>query len=356
MCAASSGFSVFYPVDAPPLCKESENALRSRLNKIFVPLFGCYALFLCLLPILRLTLGERFWPLVLLSYMPGVALIVPIPFLLLGITEKRVRFAGVLVLFFAVVNFMGMELPGRGCPNGPISVMTYNIRAGLGGAEEIARFMKEQELEILALQEARPPISNPESDPIEVLTAELERYQLARGGIRDELVLYSRYPILDSKEVSLGDLSRALVVRLDVDGRVLRVVNVHLMTGDPKGIVKSAGYGGIFRRLEVTAQSRKVQFEALSELMKSSSVPTLLVGDFNTPPHAEGPRLLSSRMADSFERVGTGFGYTYRADIPVWRIDYIWCSDKLMPCIAKVGDSRLSDHLPLTARFDWVVE
>jgi len=328
--------------------------LRSRLNKIFVPLFGCYALFLCLLPILWLTLGERYWPLVLLSYMPGVVLIVPIPFLLLGVTEMRVRFAGGLVLLFAVVNFMGMELPGRGCPNGPISVMTYNIRAGLGGAEEVARFMRDQELEILALQEARAPLSKPESDPVKVLTSELERYQLARGGIRDELVLYSRYPILDSEEVSLGGLSRALVVRLQVDDRVLRVVNVHLMTGDPKGILK--GTGSLFRRLEMTAQTRKVQFEALSELMKSSRVPTLLVGDFNTPPHAEGPRLLSSRMADSFERVGTGFGYTYRADIPVWRIDYIWSGDKLMPCVAKVGDSSLSDHLPLTARFDWIVD
>lgn len=123
------------------------------------------------------------------------------------------------------------------------------------------------------------------------------------------------------------------------------------MTGDPTGELKK-GKKGRFAWLNVTARSRAIQFEALSELT-AEDIPTLILGDFNTPPNSDGHELLSRSFADCFGEVGGGFGYTFRADIPVWRIDYVWASPALIPCRATVGSCRLSDHRPLSVDLYW---
>ena len=38
---------------------------------------------------------------------------------------------------------------------------------------------------------------------------------------------------------------------------------------------------------------------------------------------------------------------------PLLRIDYIWHSDELRAASARVGEDIGSDHLPLTAEFEW---
>lgn len=102
----------------------------------------------------------------------------------------------------------------------------------------------------------------------------------------------------------------------------------------------------------MTAESRAIPFEALSKVT-SEDGPTIVLGDFNTPPNSDGHRLLSRTLRDCFDEVGSGFGYTFRADIPIWRIDYIWASRDLVPCRAKVERERLSDHRPLWVELKW---
>ena len=178
-------------------------------------------------------------------------------------------------------------------------------------------------------------------DPVPALSEALQGYQMSRGGSRGELVTYSRYPILASSELDMGGIARALDTRVSVEGRPLRILNLHMMTGDPTGKLKT-GSRSRFRFLNVTAESRRIQFDALSQIVAREELPTLLLGDFNTPPNSLGHRLMSRSMTDSFGAVGAGFGYTFRADIPVWRIDYIW-SKGLLAQSSRVLHSPLSD-------------
>ena len=166
-------------------------------------------------------------------------------------------------------------------------------------------------------------------------------------------MVLSRHPIKETREIDLGGVARALDVRLDVAGEPLRVINLHLMTGDPLGKLKK-GKKGRFRWLNVTAESRAIQFEALSNHL-AENVPTVILGDFNTPPNSKGHDLLSQSLSDCFGAVGSGFGYTFRADIPVWRIDYVWASKELVPCKAEVESCQLSDHRPLVVELDWKI-
>lgn len=81
----------------------------------------------------------------------------------------------------------------------------------------------------------------------------------------------------------------------------------------------------------------------------------LLVGDFNAPPDSQGMRLLAEAgWTDIWTLLRpTDPGFTFEADAPTQRIDYVWANpaaaarvrgiERLLP----EGDERLSDHLGL---------
>ena len=324
------------------------NKVLRRLQLLAGVLLCLYALALLSLPVFWSVLGERHWPLILLRYLPGGLSLLPIPFFLLFVRDRRTWIASLALMGFCAFTFMGLQLNLGGSEQGELSVLSYNIRAGLGGPEEIASFLKSGDFDLIGLQEMRAPMIDKDADPLPVLEEALPDYQVARGGKRGELAIFSRYPIQSIAERDLGGLSKALEARVDVEGQTVRVLCVHLMTGDPLRKLKDRE--GRFQWLNVTAETRVTQFGALRELL-DEDVPTILVGDFNTPPNSDGHDLLAEKLQDSFQEVGFGFGYTFRADIPVWRIDYIWASPSLVPQSVDVLSSQLSDHRPLLTRF-----
>lgn len=325
--------------------------MKKMLHNIGAGGLIAYLVVLAFLPVLWSVYGETQWLLILLRYLPGFILLAPIPILVLMAWNKKAVAAGLVAGLLGVFYFMGLELPARSKDGPNLRVMSYNIRAGLGGPEAIAEYLADSGIEVIALQEARAPLADPKADPVPTISDGLDGYSLARGGSRGELVVLSRHPIIESQEIDLGGIARALDVRLDVTGEPLRVINLHLMTGDPLGKLKK-GKSGRFRWLNVTAESRAVQFEALNQHVEEE-IPTLILGDFNTPPNSDGHALLSQSLSDCFGAVGSGFGYTFRADLPVWRIDYVWSSRELVPCTAEVESCQLSDHRPLVVELDW---
>ncbi len=314
-------------------------------------LLGGYAFLLLLLPVLWTMFGENYWPLILLRYAPGVIFLVPL-LPLMAMARDRIAWGFAAVSVFLVVsNLMGLQARIGPTTPGEFSAMTFNIRAGLGGPKEIGEFLKRQSVDVIALQEARAPMSDLKADPMTAIQDSLEGYSMARGGLRSELVLLSRHPIVSFSEFSLGGLSKALDARVTIEGRTVRFLTVHFMTGDPLKTLSTGGHGR-FEWLNLTARSRRTQFLALSDLLREE-VPTVLLGDFNTPPNSEGHARLSINMVDSFGAVGKGFGYTYRSDWPVWRIDNIWLSGDLIAKRSEVVASELSDHRPVTTFWDF---
>lgn len=292
--------------------------------------------------------GERYWFLVLPRYAPAVLYLLPlVPVSLLALWTRTRPHPGYLVPLIAVMIYLlGFQIPNLqavGEPN--LEVMTLNVKAGLMGAKEIGDFLGAADCDLVGMQEARVPLVAKLPDPVPIIAETVQGYHLARGGIRHELVILSRFPILERKQHSLEGLSQALEARVDVNGQPVRVLNVHMMTGDPKKILgKNAG---LQERLALTAQTRHQQTKALLELIEDSPDPVILLGDFNTPPNSEDYGRLAGALQDSFGAKGLGFGYTYRADWPVWRIDYIWHSQQLKTVDSKVSPVIVSDHRAL---------
>jgi len=82
--------------------------------------------------------------------------------------------------------------------------------------------------------------------------------------------------------------------------------------------------------------------------MMSGAEAVMAGGDFNAKPGSRTyQQLLFAGLRDSWLSCGSGDGFTYPADKPVKRIDYLFLAGSLRCKSARVIDSRVSDHRPL---------
>ncbi|HET7550825.1 MAG TPA: glycoside hydrolase family 3 N-terminal domain-containing protein [Gemmatimonadaceae bacterium] len=70
-------------------------------------------------------------------------------------------------------------------------------------------------------------------------------------------------------------------------------------------------------------------------------------GDFNSTPESAVQAALRDGMRDSWTECAKGDGFTYPADVPVKRIDYLYLGDSIHCRSARVVETRVSDHRPL---------
>jgi endonuclease/exonuclease/phosphatase family metal-dependent hydrolase len=77
-------------------------------------------------------------------------------------------------------------------------------------------------------------------------------------------------------------------------------------------------------------------------------VPLIAGGDFNsTPDSAVHQMLTAGGLRDAWAECGQGDGFTYPADTPAKRIDYLFLTGDLHCATAQVIDTKISDHRPL---------
>lgn len=243
-----------------------------------------------------------------------------------------------------------------------LNVMTFNIHHGEapGGAaslDEMARLIARHEVDVVALQEVDRHWSNRSAyaDQVEELAARLGMYAFF-GPIYDlpsaepgrpnrmyGLALLSRFPIVEGRNnvltrlPTVGSEARTRLmpgfpmIAIDVDGVVLQVYNTHLdYRGDPS--------------------VRRQQVAETVALLAEETAPRVLMGDLNAPPEAPELAPLLDLLVDAWRVRGAGDGFTYPADEPVRRIDYILTSPDVRVESVRVVETTASDHRPVVAR------
>ena len=81
---------------------------------------------------------------------------------------------------------------------------------------------------------------------------------------------------------------------------------------------------------------------------KSAGTPLVVGGDFNsTPDDPVMQPLQKAGLRDSWVECGQGEGFTYPADKPVKRIDYLFLGSNVRCISTQVLDVQVSDHRPL---------
>jgi endonuclease/exonuclease/phosphatase family metal-dependent hydrolase len=270
------------------------------------------------------------------------------------VTARRAILAAAAVAALAATGAACAPLPS-GDSGIPLRVMTYNIRSGNGNLVGIGSAIRQLEPDIAALQEVDVRWHERSNfvDEAAALGRELGMQvrfapiyslpSLAGGGGPREfgVALLSRYPIVAFSNDSIARLSTQeqnpvpalapglLHVTLDVHGRRVRVFNTHL------------DY-----RKEPAVRERQVR-EMLSHL-GSLDTPTLVFGDMNAGPSAPELQPLLARLHDAWSG-SAGAGFTYPADRPTERIDYVLLSPQFSVTSTRVPVTEASDHRPVVA-------
>lgn len=243
-----------------------------------------------------------------------------------------------------------------------MKVLSYNIQeGGRGRLRSIAELIRAQRPDVVALLEA-----NSRSGAW-VLARHL-KMELAYGNANGKfhVAWLSRLPIMHTKNHRLPILAKTLLeIQVQWEGEPLRLFATHLAGGADK----------VHPAEEAPA--------VLAALQPFANEPHLLVGDLNalspcdpigvsplseeimrsgidTDPRQAIRLILAAGYVDCFRAlhpVEQEPGYTFPADSPWLRLDYIFASPELAAglqasgFIASSAAARASDHFPVWAEF-----
>jgi len=235
----------------------------------------------------------------------------------------------------------------------PLRVLTYNIRSGNGDLRRTAETIRKLAPDIAGLQEV--DVSWAERSGFEDQAASLGEmlgmhvrfapiYTLpgadsTKPSRQFGVALLSKYPIVGWKNDTLTRLSTQvpgalpapapglLEATIDVGGTKVRVFNTHLdYRADPR--------------------VRQRQVEEMLAYIGTAEAPTLVLGDLNAGPDAPELRGLLERVRDTWHSK-TEPGFTYPADKPEKRIDYVLMSKHFRVRSSSVPVTEASDHRPV---------
>lgn len=266
-----------------------------------------------------------------------------LPLLAIGVGRKRAlfRFGAILFplgVFVALYADLGSSEELSGSTH--IRVMTFNIMWGkFRGVRRVAEAVRAESPDIVCFQETSPH-PPPHPDPAE-LKAGLKGYAFVWEG---EMMIATRFPVLGQRSVPLpGNFdSRPLqVADLDVKGRPIRLMNVHLIYATKFGLDPTS----LARLVDV----RNRQIEVLMREVRESPYPVVLCGDFNVMPWHPALRPLRERLRDASRGRQARWIGTIPSQFPIRKIDYVFASPEWGSAKTYVPDANASDHEPLVA-------
>ena len=228
-----------------------------------------------------------------------------------------------------------------------IRVMTYNIHVGIGmdkklDLRRIADVINKEKPDLVGLQEVDRGVQRTQRIDEIVELSKLTRldyafaFNLPYQGGQYGVAILSRFPIRATEHrlyKNLREAERRGFIRAEVriDGRVVHLVTTHLDYQHDDG------------RL----------FEAQQMLASLSDVkgPLIVVGDFNDIPAGDTYKLMSSLFDDAWAIRPGIEGFSYPADKPTKRIDYIFTrrTDEIKTKRAWLVNTLASDHVPVVA-------
>ncbi len=229
--------------------------------------------------------------------------------------------------------------------------MSYNMHVGVGmdkklDLQRIADLINREHPDLVGLQEVDRGVMRSEGKDEIAELAKLTRMDYAfahnldyQGGQYGVAVL-SRYLIQNidhQKYQNTREAERRGMIRVvvDVETRSINFATTHL----------DYQY----------ADGRIFETQQLLKFLDGIKGPLIVAGDFNEEPIGEAYRLMLTQFVDAW--LGSGAkaaGFSYPADKPVKRIDYIFCriADESRVKKAWVVNTLASDHLPVMAEVE----
>lgn len=246
-----------------------------------------------------------------------------------------------------------------------LSVATLNLAHGRGLAvsqftlppekfqaniDAIADLVRDKHPDVLALQEADGPCAwSGGFDHIRRLVERSKyphahhglhfRVELGPAALRYGTALLARVPLRDTNSHAFNPppfhTKGFVSARVEFDGRTLVVVSVHLDSQSPV--------------------TRRRQVDTMVGVLADSDAPLVVMGDLNSrwSNENDAARLLASKLGLSAYQPDQQKLNTFRANLPVRRIDWILISPQLEFVSYTIWPEQVSDHLGVAAKLRW---
>jgi endonuclease/exonuclease/phosphatase family metal-dependent hydrolase len=168
----------------------------------------------------------------------------------------------------------------------------------------------------------------------------------AQGGVgivtRWKIQREVRNPMMRSQQVTIET----------PDGRLLEVVNVHLLTAATD---LAFWHRHAWREHRINRAIRLKEMltarQVLEQTTKFPNTPTLFGGDFNAGATDVVHRQMDADFVDAFAAAGTGWGNTYQRRFPILRIDHLYSTRHFAPVRCRTATTRFSDHRMVVADY-----
>lgn len=229
-----------------------------------------------------------------------------------------------------------------------IRVMTYNIHVGIGmdkklDLQRIADVINKEKPDLVGLQEVDRGVQRTQRIDEIVELSKLTRmdyafaFNLPYQGGQYGVAILSRFPIRATEHrlyKNLREAERRGFIRAEVkiDGRVVQFVTTHLDYQHDDG--------------------RLFEAQQMLAFLGDVKGPLIVVGDFNDLPTGQTYQLMRNAFDDAWiDGRGAGEGFSYPADKPTKRIDYIFMrsTDQIRTRRAWIVQTLASDHIPVVA-------
>lgn len=240
------------------------------------------------------------------------------------------------------------------------SVMNYNVRIfnkynwinNEDIPSQIAAFIKEQDPDLLSLQEYYP------NDDVKLdYPYKYEKLSGKKKGIG--LGLFSKYPIVNQGSLDFEHShNNAIFIDIIKNNDTIRVYNVHLESFgiQPDSVdlnLTETKSKKLIYRLKTSFSKQQSQVEKFIEHKTQCDYKLIVSGDFNNTAYSWAYHKLKDELTDSFLAAGKGFGKTYPFNGYPLRIDFILADKKFKVNEHKNFDIKLSDHEPILAKLSY---
>ena len=319
---------------------------HSLLIFSFINFFGLIFIWL-----LQNFIGERTGLTALLTYFPQHGFgVLSIILLVCALYMRRIQILALNAASFLLFAFglLGFQLPSLALGNQKtVRVMTYNVRGVFSSSDKIASDIRAQNPDVVCLQETSHGFG-------EAVAAHFSGWHSESAG---DVTTFSRYPLLSSEVWPFKGTRRIVETRWQTPNGPLRVLNVHVSTsfrGDNHSRVKGRfdRYSRLINEARPAAMVRLQQIPYLEDASNETerkTEPTIMCGDFNTPPRGLFYKELKRNWHEAFAQSGFGIGATYPTHRPLLRIDYVWMKNGVQSKRTFVPDVNGSDHLPVVS-------
>lgn len=176
--------------------------------------------------------------------------------------------------------------------------------------------------------------------------------------------IFSKFPIIDHGAIYKNGYGVNRIIFADIKREIdtVRVYNVHLrsfaLQDEDKEFVQQSATASVKdeektkrlgRKLKRAFTNRSEQAKSLRKHIENCPYPYIVMGDFNDTPMSYSVNVVGKNMYNAFEQKGFGWGVTHFGMLPLFQIDYIFCSKDIKVDNYGIIKERLSDHYPIWA-------